>query len=207
MRNLNKTQKTKICKYILNNTDKVVEKKHSDFLMEYVFPLHPEWKDKVGVGIDHIEVRDTKYRNKCFYIIRTDGTETDISYTLSLTPHSKMDDIMAACRTAVSGSIEKFRNSVDLPFTCPITGELVEDRSNMHIDHYSPTFKELVDVWMKYKDVDKVYESTRKSNRDDCVSTYFDDPILIVEFITFHDRYAHLRAVSKTANLSVLKRK
>lgn len=206
MRNLNKTQKTKICKYILNNTDKVVEKKHSDFLMEYVFPLHPEWKDKVGVGIDHIEVRDTKYRNKCFYIIRTDGTETDISYTASLTPHSKMDDIMAACRNAVSSTIGLFKRSVVLPFTCPITGEIVTDKSNVHIDHYDPTFKELVEMWLKDKDVDDIYKKTLKSNRDGCIYTYFDTATYM-DFNTFHSNHAHLRAVSKTANLSVLKRK
>lgn len=207
MKSLNKSQKTKICKFILNNTECVVEKKYSDFLVGNVFPTHPDWKKKVGVGIDHLEVRNTRYGNKCFFIIRTDGTITDISYPAAISPHNKTKDIMAACRNAVSSMIELFRRSITLPFVCPVTGEVVTDRSNMHIDHYDLTFKELFDLWMKDKDVDELYRKTLKSNRDDCMDTFFDDEKVILDFIQFHNSHTHLRAVSKTANLSVLKRK
>lgn len=207
MKSLNKSQKTKICKYILNNTDCVVEKKYSDFLVNNIFPTHPEWKKKVGVGIDHLEVRNTSYGNKCFFIIRTDGTITDISYPAAISPYNKTKDIMAACRNAVSSTIELLRRSTKLPFVCPVTGEVVTDRSNMHIDHYDLTFKELFDLWMKDKDVDELYRRTLKSNMDDCVDTFFDDDKVILDFIQFHNSHTHLRAVSKNANLSVLKRK
>lgn len=206
MKSYNKTQKTKICKFILNNTDCVVEKKYSDFLVENVFPTHPEWKKKVGVGIDHLEVRKTR-RNKCFFIVRTDGTVTDISYLAAINPHNKRQDVMAACRYAISSTIELFRRSITLPFVCPVTGEVVTDRSNMHIDHYDLTFKELFDMWIQDKDIDELYKKTLKSNRDDCVDTFFDDSRVIIDFIQFHNSHTHLRAVSKTANLSVLKKK
>ena len=204
---LNKSQKMKVCKYILDHTKDVVEKKHSDFLMKEVFPFHSEWKEKMGVGVDHIEVRDARAGYRCFYIIRTDGTETDISYRASLTPHSKMDDIRAACRTAIAGSIELCRSMVVFPYTCPVTGDIVTDKSDIHIDHYDPTFKELVDEWMEDRDVDTVYKHTLKSNTDGSLYTYFDDPALTMDFICFHTAKAHLRAVSKRANLSVLKKK
>lgn len=207
MRKFNKKEKTKICRFILNNTTLVVEDKHRYFLMEYIFPFHKDWKEKCGVGIDHIEVRRTTYGNKCFYLVRTDGTETDISFSACITPHSKMDDIQAACRNCVSSTIELFKNSVSIPYTCPITGEVIEDRKKLHIDHYDMTFKEVVDMWMKDRDVDEVYRKTLSSNRDKCLDTYFDDPELIIDFIQFHNRHTHLRAVSRTANLSVLTRK
>lgn len=207
MKSLNKTQKTKICKYILNNTDCVVEKKYSDFLVNNIFPTHPEWKKKVGVGIDHLEVRKSTHGTKCFYIVRTDGTFTDISYPASISPYNRKKDIMDACRNAISSTIYLFRSSATLPFVCPVTGEVVTDRSNMHIDHYDLTFKELFDLWMKDKDVDELYRKTLKSNRDDCMDTFFDDEKVILDFIQFHNSHTHLRAVSKTANLSVLKRK
>ena len=55
-------------------------------LIKEIFVNHNEWEIKKGVGIDHLEVRisSTFRKNKEFWIVRTDGTETDISYTKCL---------------------------------------------------------------------------------------------------------------------------
>ena len=58
-RKFKKIEKTKLCKYILENSDGRVEDKYSRFLVKYIFPNHPDWKEKEGVGIDHIEFHNT----------------------------------------------------------------------------------------------------------------------------------------------------
>jgi hypothetical protein len=41
---------------------------------------HTEYKDKVGVGIDHFEVMSADFGTQCFRVVRADGTGDDFSY-------------------------------------------------------------------------------------------------------------------------------
>ena len=205
--NYNKKEKTKLCKYILDNSDVRVEDKYSRFLMKYIFPYHPEWKDKEGVGIDHIEVRPDGYGHKCFYLIRKDSTVTDISYLTSITPPSKKEQVRTACRTAIRPIIKDIKNSVKLPYRCPITGDIITSMEDIQIDHYDMEFNDVFELWIKDKDLDWLYEDVMKSNVDGSTITSFKDESIIKDFIDFHNTHTHLRVVSKKANLSVLKRK
>ena len=204
---LNKTQKKKVCKFILNNTDRVVEGKYERFLVDRIFPGHPEFVKKVGCGIDHIEVRDDYFGKRCFYIVRTDGTFTDISYIESISPRSKTVNIRNACRTAIFPIISDMRGRIDLPYTCPITGDIITDMNEVQIDHYDLTFKEVFDLWVKEKDLDELASDIEISNVDGSTVTSFTDENIIKDFVDFHNKHTHLRAVSKRANLSILKRK
>ena len=203
----NKKEKTKLCRYILDNSDVRVEDKYSRFLMKYIFPYHPEWKDKEGVGIDHIEVRPDGYGHKCFYLIRKDSTVTDISYLTSITPPSKKEQVRTACRTAIRPIIKEIKNSVKLPYRCPITGDIITSMEYIQIDHYDMEFNDVFELWIKDKDLDWLYEDVIKSNVDGSTITSFKDESIIKDFIEFHNTHTHLRPVSKKANLSVLKRK
>ena len=209
--NLTKTQKTNICSKILNDTynsdSKVVDKPSADFLINNIFPNHLRWKNKVGVGIDHIEVGPDGHYGKCFYIVRLDGTRTDISFVKSITPEEPIDYVKRACRTAVEGKIRELRESITLPYTCPITGEIIWDMSNIHIDHFDLTFDELFNEWIKDKDINELYKKTLDSSKDNNTITYFDDEEINKDFYEFHNNHTHLRAVSKKANLGELKKK
>lgn len=195
------------CKKLLNDIEGVVPERCLDFLYD-IMEQHPHWNEKVGCGFHHFEVRKGLYGKKGFYIVRTDGTSTDISYRKAIYAYpTKRAEIMKACRTVISPIIEMMRNQIKLPFTCPITGEVVTDRSNVHIDHYDLTFRELFDLWMEDKDVDKVYATLRESRKDGCVEVYFNDPMLAMDFYQFHNEHTHLRPVSATANETILKKK
>ena len=195
------------CKQLLNDFDGIIPDRCVDRLYE-IFESHPHWKEKEGCGIHHFEVRKGLYGEKCFYIVRIDCTSTDISYRKALHSYpTKRADIMKACRTVISPVIENLRNQIKLPFTCPVTGDVVTDKSDVHIDHYDLTFKELFDLWIKDKDIDEVYNSIDESRKDGCVEIHFNDPMLAMDFYDFHNNHTHLRVVSKKANLSVLKRK
>ena len=205
--NYNKKEKTKLCKYILDNSDVRVEDKYSKFLVKYIFPNHPDWKEKEGVGIDHIEVRPDGYGHKCFYLIRKDSTVTDISYISSITLPSKKNQVKAACRTSIRPIIEEVKNRVELPYRCPITGDIITSMEDIQIDHYDMEFNDVFELWIKDKDLDWLYEDVMKSNVDGSTITSFKDESIIKDFIDFHNTHTHLRVVSKKANLSVLKRK
>lgn len=49
-----------------------------------LFKWHPNYVEKSGVGIKRFEVRigpPYEFQQKCFYVIRTDDTYDDFSYT------------------------------------------------------------------------------------------------------------------------------
>ena len=204
---MTKKEMTNRCREILNSTSKVVDKSSADFLINNIFPNHLRWKNKVGVGIDHIEVRPDGHYGKCFYLVRVDGTRTDISFVKSITPEEPIDYVNRACRTAVEGEIRELRESITLPYTCPITGEIIWDMSNIHIDHFDLTFDELFNEWIKDKDINELYKKTLDSSKDNNTITYFDDEEIIKDFVEFHNNHTHLRAVYKKANLGELKKK
>lgn len=203
---MNKAQKTKRCREILHGTSKIVDEESSRFLIGQVFPNHPEWEEKVGIGIHHLEVRPNGYGGRGFWIVRRDGSTTDISFVAAISPPKKRTDVMKACRTVIRPEIEKLRATIALPFVCPITGETVSDKRGIHIDHYDLTFREVFDEWMKGKDLEELYSKTRASNKDNSTDTYFDDEETCRDFLAFHNAHTHLRAVSKKANLSILRK-
>lgn len=212
MKKYSKNELTKLCRYVLYHTERIVDKRSEKILVNLVFINHPEYERKKGCGIDHLEVRNDCYGGKCFWIVRTDGTETDISFTTAIRYNNgisykyKIDTIIAACRNAILPEIFKFRNEITVPFKCPITGETITDKHLIHIDHYDMDFKSVFDMWVKGKDIDELYKKTRTSSVDGDMRTWFDDKDLVNDFIGFHDTHTHLRAVSRDANLSVLRK-
>lgn len=204
-----KADKRKVCRYVLYNTKSVVNENHANWLINNVFMFHPEWDEKQGVGIDHLEVGSDGYGGKCFYIIQTDGWKEDISFEAALRPRSKKSYINKACRTAVLPIKNKIRDNIEFPFTCPITGEVITDINGIHIDHYDEPFDTVFNMWLEDKDIDVLYNSTNKqaSGVNSGTHAYFVDKDIIADFIDFHNKHTHLRAVSKRANLSDLRKK
>ena len=203
---MNKTQKANKCREIIRNTSMVVDDESAKFLLEQIFPNHPEWEKKQGVGVERIEVRPDGHGGRCFYIIRLDGSFTDISFVASISSPKKKNDVIKACRSAIRPLIDKMRESIELPFVCPITGEVVYDKRDVHIDHYDMTFRQLFDEWVKGKDIEELYRMTLRLNKDNDTNTYFDNEEICNDFIEFHNKHTHLRAVSKRANLSELRK-
>lgn len=73
------------CSRILAQGPSVIEGEDFIFLMTDVFPRHPDWAEKCGVGVSHIEVRKHgQYKNLGFFIVRTDGSSIDISYRVAM---------------------------------------------------------------------------------------------------------------------------
>lgn len=197
------------CKLILQekyNIDDIVSDEADKVFLINVFSNHPEYLKKKGCGIDYISIKKNLYKERCFYIHRTDGSYTDISYNKCLTPPSKKSIINSACRNAIRGVITSYRNAnVEYGVSvCPFTKEILYEH-NTHVDHYDMTFSEMFNLWMSTKDIDTVYSYIMMS-QDNCMEVSFKSfsPI-IPEFINFHNKHCKLRCISEKANMSLLR--
>ena len=203
---MTKTEIQEKAKAILNSTPYggEVNSEDFDFLVKEVFCKHPFWNYKTkGQLITAVYAdQSSEHFTKCFYIKRMDGTSTDIGLAKCFRKAS--DETVAACREAIRPIIEKFRSELKYPFTCPITGEVLSDPSEVHIDHYDETFIKVVRSWIETKSTDELQLKPPKDNQSAVRFLYAATDI---DFINYHNSHTHLRAVSVTANLSILKRK
>ena len=67
--------------------DRVTDPADEQFLLD-LLELHPQRDDKIGRGIDHFEIRtNPKFvKQRSFYLVRIDGSETDFSFVKCLRP-------------------------------------------------------------------------------------------------------------------------
>lgn len=205
---MNKKEKAKRCREILhkyNIGDLIVNNEDFEFLMK-IFEGHSEWERKKGVGIKYFTICQTEYKNRCFVIKRMDNSRTDISYLHALKNRSGLCDIKRACRRSVRPVIFEFKNNLSKQklIKCQITGAILT-MDDVHIDHYDLTFDEVFREWIKDKDIDYLKSQINETN-DNEVDTMFLDADLCNDFVAFHNNNTHLRAVSKSANLSSLRK-
>lgn len=183
-----------------------------DFMME-VLAMHPDAEQKIGVGVDRMEVRrNPVYTNtRGFWVIRTDGSETDFSYLecLKETPHAKR--FLNACRVAIEPETMAFKNKFFGELhgevaRCPYTGEVLSFVGS-HVDHKAPaTFQALVDGFIAANHIDVSLVKINGKAVDGNFQDTFDDPALLRNWLEYHSGHAVLQVVSRTANLSILRR-
>jgi hypothetical protein len=169
-----------------------------------LFKKHPYYKIKIGSGAKDIIVEKTKYGNNCFFILRKDGTQTDISYLQCINGESsKISSIKSACRSAIRSEILKVRRNVNFGVDrCIFTRELL-DNQNTHIDHYNMKFNDVFKLWMKGKDIEDLFSDLNDTSKDMVNDIFFVNKNRIKDFTEFHNKNTHLRAISKTANLKL----
>jgi len=173
-----------------------------------LFKNHPSWKIKEGCGVLKIQVILNQWKTKSFLIHRKDNSYTDISFVIAVKGIGDFMDrrLRGACRTSIRPIIHEIRDKVIFNVDrCPFTSEILT-KENTHIDHYDMTFNQLYKLWMQKQDPIKLLMSLNDNKKDNVVHDYFTDDEIIKDFIDFHNQHTHLRAVSKKANLSILKK-
>lgn len=184
----------------------ILEDDDFKFMKEYFSQFHNEWKQKEGVGLKLIRrVVAPSYNrsNRAFWIERVDGTDTDISYIIpNIQKKNYNREFRLALRTAVDPQIIKFKNAEfenRTTLICPIK-EITIDRTNCHVDHFSPTFEELVVEFIKaYKIV--ITPDLFPKQEDNQFSYIILDENINTNFYQFHLDKAKLRIVSIDGNL------
>ena len=172
-----------------------------------LFQNHPSWQQKKGVGVADIIKMQTKYGDYCFGILRKDGTKTDISFHVSISgAPTKRALVIQACRPAIEPIMIHAHQKVNFGVDkCPITNELLI-KGQTHIDHYDLTFAELFKEYVKKHGLNTLFAAINQP-KDNELGRYFVDQRVKEDFITFHNANTHLRAVTKEANLRILKQK
>lgn len=187
--------------YQAGNT--VDDAEHQEFLLD-LLDLHQDAVTKIGVGIAHFEVRLNEYRKPGFYIIRSDGSETDFSFMRCLTPATHRQRVLAAFRRAVADQVLEFKNSMLAkgPAVCAVTGTLIAD-GDIHVDHHDPEFKDLAHSYALAHDG---WDAFPVLKGDGMTGSALASSEQRREWSEYHREHAHLQITSRIANLSLRRR-
>lgn len=171
-----------------------------------VLAAHPQSTEKVGVGVaGFFAARSPDFPSRCFYVRRTDGSETDFSWNEAITPTTPIVRLRMACRNAINAHRLSFRDQA-WPIgevtgrICPITGDVFE-RTEAHIDHQPPqTLMALVESWLgashlSVAEVPIIHTGDLRS-----VDTFADGE-QESSWVAYHQANAILRLVSASGNL------
>lgn len=208
--------KTELRNYIRNIRDGYLDGQRlsqDDFVFMFdLLQRHEEPEIKIGCGVSYMYVKSNEVfkRNREFWLVREDGSETDFSFEICLKHETKLQKFKNACRTSVADIVMEFKKDffhcVGETSICPVTGEQMTLRSNSHVDHAPPnTFDKIVQDFISLNGID-VNDIELLTAEDGRVRNEMVDKILESKFVDFHNRMATLRVISKSANLSVVKR-
>lgn len=174
---------------------------HSELITALV-GLHHEAEEKIGAGIDHIEIRCIEYGARGFWIVRTDGTAVDFSYRTALggaRPHP--EQVRRAMRFAIRDQIDDFRRVAFREagdyIQCPLTGQDVTLGPWAHVDHVVD-FATLAD---DYASIFDGYQNIPVASSMSHPGPALEDPHLSL-WRRYHASRAELRVVHASANLA-----
>lgn len=207
--------------YILRNEKEgtILEKQYAKdvrALLDY----HPEKDEKIGKGVKfirierHIDSYSGYPSNSChFHIHRKDGTDIDFSYNACIanmgkaTPNWARMRAIDAFRNAIRPQIDLFRNRAFGKKTyikCPELG-VNFSKKTCHIDHKFP--KTFASILNKFIDENKLTLDMIKVEKSDEYTSSLEDMEFLSLWYKFHAENADLRAIHKTANISMGKSK
>jgi hypothetical protein len=198
-----------VCREILYRYEpgsRVIESADEQFLLD-LLELHPQQNEKFGGGVAHFEVRANPrfVRQRTFYLVRVDGSETDFSFMKCLRPPSHRQLVMGAMRHEVSNQVYEFAEaaySSGAPVLCAVTGQVIL-RTEAHVDHSSPTFLELAEQFViEHGGWDEMVIA----RADGLIGVQLGHEDQARAWRDCHRRRASLRIVSVQANLSLLRR-
>jgi hypothetical protein len=174
-----------------------------EFLLD-LLKLHTEADLKIGCGVSRFEVRQNPVfrRSRSFYLIRTDGMETDWSYLHCLSPASHRTEVLEGMRTAIVDQVLRFKIG---KFTsgenrCEVTNVIL-NMEQAHADHHPTSFMDLANRWregleLSWEDI-PVNETV-----DNSVVTRLVDANQLSSWQDYHQKHASLRLVTSKVNLS-----
>jgi hypothetical protein len=161
--------------------------------------LHPDSAAKIGPGVRSFSVRPDGYGKRCFWLTRTDGTETDWSFVSCLRPPSTARDLAGALRNAIRPQIVAFRDALAFPRRCPVSGERLY-RDGCHVDHVVP-FDTLMRSFLANEGLAADSVALHPGKDGSTQAPGLVDAALERRWCEYHADWAELRAVSASFNL------
>lgn len=181
-----------------------------DFMVSFFETFHNDWKRKVGCGLFAIkrivEPNYGKYRG--FKIVRTDGSETDISYIIgNIVKNEKSDrnDFKKALRQTIVPQMmrykmSRFHTAPDRIVFCEIT-KVPLKYEEAHTDHHNPTFDEIAEAFILELGL-KDFSGMVVDGKDNHTTYELVSDDVAKAFYIYHKERATYRILSASANLS-----
>jgi hypothetical protein len=179
---------------------------HAEFML-CALRNHNEADKKIGCGVVRFEVRSDDWGGRCFWLVRTDGTETDFSYRSCLTHPTAKTDAQKGFRSAVQTQVDDFKQETfagQMTVPCAVTGRPITIRE-CHVDH-DPTFESLLNRFLSERGLTLEQVQVRETV-DGMMVTELASEDLMLDWQRFHREHARLRVVHWRVNLSELRRK
>lgn len=201
---------TNYCKFVLNNADlDSLLQGEWEAVMVDVLNMHQDFHGKTKGQPFKIGVRACQInpRNRQFFILREDGTDTDFSYYKCISGKSKESRIKETLRACVKyqsdGYKEKyfFENADRQGYVaCAETGLKIRKRDS-HIDHFPVQFDEIVKEWVDINGLRSEDIILVKPKKDNATFWPFEDQELLQSFLDYHQKVATYRIVLNKVNL------
>lgn len=166
--------------------------------LHLLIALHPDAERKIGAGVDHFKVeRNALGAGQGLWLVRRDGTEESFSYKRCITGvrQSSYGKVCEALRFSVRSQLIAFREKLQLPTKCAISGKDIIHRRDLHIDHKVP-FWWLLQVFAEVQQVDLSQLDTVGSGE----TLILVDQEVTRAFEAFHLAHAELQPSCKAAN-------
>lgn len=174
-------------------------------LIRGLLDCHPDAAEKIGCGVQSIEVRSIEYGHPGFWIVREDGTGDDFSYKVSLdgAPNHRAQ-VLSALRQAVRHQLNDHRQEhfflyadTDGSSVCPLTGlKIFADR--VEVDHVEP-FGDLAEQFVARHGG---YTGIIIGSSLDHPGAALADDGQVTDWLAYHEQNARLRVVHPSANRS-----
>lgn len=208
-----KTFKTKTtlkdyCKFVLNNSELnvMLSGEWKNVLFD-VLRMHEDFHDKTkGQGFQiGVRVCPINPRNRQFYILRDDGTDTDFSYYKAISSKSKESYIKETLRVAIKDQTVEFKNDYFSRnqdsrgyVVCPETG-LKMKKKDSHLNHYPKQFDEIVKEWVNINGLSSE-DIVLVPPPDNGTAWFMEDEVLLKSFQDYHQQQAQYRVVLNKVN-------
>lgn len=170
-------------------------------LISALVTCHPDAEEKIGAGIQSINVRIIEHGSRGFWITRTDGTVIDFSYRVclnnSLAGHRPR--VLDALRRGIDDQINDHRRHFFATTTeprCPLTDQPLRP-DQAHVDHEHPTFAELAATFIAAVG-DPATIPTRAAPNG--IGHVLANPTHLAAWQDFHRAKATLRVIHRSAN-------
>ncbi|MCP1103962.1 DCL family protein [Serratia nevei] len=167
--------------------------------LHYLLVMHPKAACKIGVGVKDFSVTsNTQGAGKGFEIIRKDNSRERFSYKACIDGErqTRRAKTVEALRFIIRQQMIDFRRSLQFPVRCAISGKLIHNNDELHIDHHIP-FWELVTEFLEEESL--TLEQLETSGSGEYLRLI--DETVSRGFFKFHERNAKLQPTLKEYNI------
>lgn len=204
-----KASLTNYCKYVLNNaTLNTVLHGEWGAVLRDVLSMHESFEEKTDGQSFEIGVRQCfiNPRNRQFFILREDGSDTDFSFYKAISTPKKPSYIKATLRAAVKDQTVSFKedyfakNADSKGYVRCADTNLKIKQKDAHVDHFPLQFDEIVKEWVDI--IGKKSEDIvlLRPERDNKTVWEMEDKELLNSFVEFHKTVATYRVVLNKVN-------